>query len=133
MRPQHPVRVFAGGYSELAKEGLSFRVVGVLCFDVGVRVHWRLSGIPKAIADVLQNPAVFSQSFQQTASSSISYISLDDDVDTVYVADGSAIEPQDEGEWAGSSFFRHRVPDDASELLVRWQGEVIAIEIPPVR
>ena len=133
VRPEHPVRVLMGGDRHLLSEGLSFRVVGVLCFDVGVRVLWRISGIPKAIAEVLQNPVVVSPSLQGATSASISYVSLEDDVETLYVADGSAIEPQTDGEWAGSSFFQHQMPDDVRELRVGWQGEVVVIEVPPER
>jgi hypothetical protein len=87
---------------------------------------WRMSGIPKAIADLLGETRFVPG---PRADALIAYVSIADDLETAYSAAGSIEEPQPGGEWAGTAFFTPAVPDAATLLGVKWQGTVLQIDL----
>jgi len=124
--PRHPTRVIAGPEDYLRSDVVEFRVTGVLQFAEGIRVMWRISGIPKAVADLLGETRFTPGPRPDTL---IAYVSVSDDLDTTYSAAGSIEEPQPGGQWAGTAFFTPAVPDGASRLGVKWQGTVLQIDL----
>jgi hypothetical protein len=125
--PRYPMKVVAGPSARLGSDGLEFWVTGVLFFDEGVQVFWRMSGIPKPIADLMKDARLFSANLQED--SSVAYVTLSDDLDTTYRRTTSNLESRPNGLCSGTSTFIPGVPDSATRLSIVWQGEVIEIEV----
>lgn len=125
--PRYPMKVAAGPSARVGSDGLEFWVTGVLFFDEGVQVFWRMSGIPKPIADLMKDARLFSANLQQD--SSVAYVTLSDDLDTTYRRANSNVESRPNGLCSGTSLFGPGVPDSATRLSIVWQGEVIEIEV----
>jgi hypothetical protein len=124
---RYPTRILPGRARRLGSDGLYFRVVGVLLYDEGVQVLWRMSGIPKPIADWMRDPAAFSPALQNERS--VAFVVLRDDVGTDYTAAEPRMGAQSETEWAGSSTYTPATPASALRLSVEWQDETIDIEV----
>lgn len=124
---RHPTRVLSGSTSRLGSDGLEFRIVGALLFLEGTRVLWRMSGVPKAIADVMSDRAVFSPAAQRE--NSVAYVTISDNLNTVYEPAGSLVDLQANGEWAGTSFFIPAIPASAQQLDVHWQEEILTLDL----
>jgi hypothetical protein len=123
-----PTRVLPGPELSLGSDGLYFRVAGILLYDEGAEVLWRLSGIPKPIADWMRDPSSFSPALQNERS--VAFVALRDDVGTDYTVIQPRMAAQSETEWGGSSIFAPAIPASASRLIVVWQGETIEVEVP---
>jgi Clp amino terminal domain, pathogenicity island component len=52
--PRYPTRVIPGPELSLSQDGIVFRVVGILFYENDIEVHWKLSGVPKPLLDLLQ-------------------------------------------------------------------------------
>jgi hypothetical protein len=118
-------KVLPGPEQALGSDGLYFRVVGVLLYEERLQVLWRLSGIPKPIADWMRNPAAFSPALQNERS--VAFVAVRDDVGTDYTVLQPRMAAQSETEWAGSSIFAPAMPASALRLTVVWQEETIDI------
>jgi hypothetical protein len=125
--PRHPEKVLAGPAEHLEADGLEFRVVGVLVFAEGVRVLWRVSGVPRAIAELLDAPGVFAGPSESPAPAA--YILLSDDLSTSYLPSGATAALQPDSQLAGSSLFAPAPPEGATWLAVTWQGLVLRIDM----
>ena len=79
-----PTRVLAGPDQELTSDGLRFRVVGVLLFEKCVQVYWRMSGIPRSVADWIRDPSEFFSPARKEERS-LAFVSLQDDLGSAYV------------------------------------------------
>jgi hypothetical protein len=53
-QPRYPYRVLSGRERPLGSPSLGLRVVGVLMFDDGVSVIWRLVGVPSAVTRLVE-------------------------------------------------------------------------------
>jgi hypothetical protein len=122
-----PTRILAGPDRRLAADGFQFCVLGVHLHDDGVQIYWRLSGVPKPIADWLRNPAAFAPTLQNHRS--ITTIEIRDDLGTDYEGVQTTMAAQFDEDWAGSALFTPSVPKSASSLTVVWQHEMIGVEI----
>ena len=138
----HPTRVIPGGDRRLVSEGVEFRVTGVLGYADGFEVLWRLSGIPSAVADLVEEVATIweprsglgygpirGRPNRRVGGERTSYLSLSDDKQTVYVASQTDFEPQPDGDWAGRTYFTPHIADSAERLIVIWQREPLDLNL----
>jgi hypothetical protein len=123
----HPTRVLPGPPAHLESESLVFRIVGVLVFPEGVRVHWRISGIPKPLTGLMETTSAFSGSIGPQQS----FPELSDDAGTFYRSERVTVAPQPESELAGVSFFTPTAPSVVAGLRLHWLDQIIEVPIPP--
>ena len=125
--PRHPTKLIPGPSQRLGADGIEFRVIGVILFAEGTRVLWRISGIPSALAELLHDQTTERPSLQ--GENSVAYVMVTDDLETHYVSGGSTMEMQSAEECAGSSFFTPAVTIAASRLRVKWQGQILEVDL----
>ena len=147
---RYPYKVLSGRERPLGSASLGLRIVGVLLYDDGVSVIWRLHGVPSAVTRLVEGAtAVFGGTRQRAnclpgcARGSWSdrsprsrvveqadpFILLSDDVGTPYRTIETTYQPLEGGEWAGSSDFAPALLEGASTLTLTWEDDSITLTL----
>jgi hypothetical protein len=120
---RHPTALLSSPIEGLSSDGIDFRVVGVLLYEEGCRVFWRL--VPRPMTEPAQNRSIPPITPRR---GSTEFVSLTDDFGTNYTAEGVVSELQSNGEWAGNSFFIPAPSDAVAHLRVHWQGASVVLD-----
>jgi len=146
---RYPYKVLSGPERPLGSATLGLRVVGVLFFDDGVRVIWRLHGVPNAVTRLVgtatstsemsgnalippgPRPAIRrmiarAQSRQWEVEP---FVLLSDDVGTPFQPIETTYQPLENGEWVGSSEFAPNLLEGASTLTIGWESDSITLAL----
>jgi hypothetical protein len=123
----YPTRILPGPPELLGSDGIGFSVTGVLLYDESVQVFWRLSGIPKPIADLMKDTSGFSPATQRQ--DSIAYVSLTDDRETEYSLDSASVAARPNDTFVGRTRFTPAPPELVALLQVTWQGQSAFVDL----
>jgi hypothetical protein len=123
----YPTRILPGHSVPLGSDGLEFSVTGVLVYDEAVQVFWRLSGIPKPLADLMKDSNAFSPAVQRD--DSVAYVTLSDDLETEYSLDNASVAARPDDAFVGRSRFTPAPPETSTVLKVIWQGETVPVKL----
>jgi hypothetical protein len=123
----YPTRILPGHSVPLGSDGLEFSVTGVLVYDEAVQVFWRLSGIPKPLADLMKDSNEFSPAVQRD--DSVAYVTLSDDLETEYSLDNASVAARPDDAFVGRSRFTPAPPETSTVLKVIWQGETVPVKL----
>ena len=140
--PRYPTRVMPGPERSLSQEGIDFRVVGILFYENDIEVHWKLSGVPKPLLDLLhRDPNTRFEGMRRLREpiqrliigpggrramvtrdprvpqrggtpEGQQFLKVSVDANMRYLLALGDSEPQANGEWAGRSYF---VPEKAND------------------
>jgi hypothetical protein len=147
---RYPYKILAGPEAPLDTSSLGLRVVGVLLYDDGVSVIWRLHGVPNAVTRLVEGargssegpgfarvppgmrPAMRGMSRmtppdQPRRRESEPFVLLSDDVDTPYRTIETTYQPLEGGVWAGSSDFAPAVLEGATTLTITWEDQSVTL------
>jgi Clp amino terminal domain, pathogenicity island component len=141
-----PYKVLSGGERPLGSPTLGLRVLGVLLYDDGVNVIWRLQGVPGAVTRLVEGAATLSRRPRDARTAAGTppsvpsatapmpgevepFIVLSDDIGTPFRAVGTAYQPQDGGEWAGSCDFVPCPLAGSSTLTLTWENDSITLAL----
>jgi hypothetical protein len=146
--PRYPYKVLSGRERPLGSLSLGLRVVGVLLYDDGVSVIWRLVGVPSAVTRLVEGatssepprnvgtplrirPAIPSRPARPRPGRTAAdpFISLADDVGTAFRVSETTYQPLEDGEWAGSCEFVPALREGASTLTVSWENDSITLTL----
>jgi len=146
---RYPYKVLAGPERPLGSATLGLRVVGVLLFDDGVRVIWRLHGVPSAVTRLVGNATSSSEisgnplippgprpairpmiaRAQSRQWEGEPFVLLTDDVGTPFRPIETTYQPLENGEWAGSSDFAPSLLAGASTITLEWESDSITLAL----
>jgi len=144
---RYPYKVLAGPEGSLGSSSLSLSVVGVLLYDDGVSVIWRLHGVPSTLTRLVEGAMASSEvpgyarvppgrrpgirgmtpRAQSSRRESEPFVLLSDDVETPYRTVETTYQPLEGGEWAGSSDFAPALLPGATTLTLTWEDESISL------
>ena len=147
--PRYPYKVLSGRERPLGSPSLGLRVVGVLLYDDGVSVIWRLLGVPSALTRLVEGATASSESPRNVGTpirmrptippgparprprrrGADPFIVLFDDVGTTFRAIETTYQPLEDGEWAGSCEFAPALLEDASTLTLTWENDSITLTL----
>jgi hypothetical protein len=147
---KYPYKVLAGPARSLGSTTLGVRIVGLLLFDDGISVIWRLHGVPSAVTRLVENATATSE-FSRNARllpgmrpeirrmatrppqprrpELEPYIVLSDDLRTAFREIETTFKALESGEWAGSSDFNPSLPEGASTVTLAWEGDSITLSL----
>jgi len=144
---RYPYKVLSGPERSMGATSLGLRIVGVLLFDDGISVIWRLHGIPSAVTRLVENATASSESsgnalippgtrpeirglIARSRRREVEpFILISDDVGTAFRAIETTYQPLAGGEWAGSSDFAPPLPEGASTLTLSWEEDSITLAL----
>ena len=147
--PRYPYKVLSGRERPLGSPSLGLRVVGVLLYDDGVSVIWRLVGVPSAVTRLVEGATASSDTPRNVGTplrirpavpsrparprprrrTADPFISLSDDVGTAFRVSETTYQPLEDGEWAGSCEFAPALREAASTLTVSWEDDSITLTL----
>ena len=144
---RYPYKVLSGPERSMGAASLGLRIVGVLLFDDGISVIWRLHGIPSAVTRLVENATASSESsgnarippgtrpeirglIARSRRREVEpFILISDDVGTAFRAIETTYQPLAGGKWAGSSDFAPPLPEGASTLTLSWEEDSITLAL----
>jgi hypothetical protein len=146
---RYPYKVLSGPERPLGSASLGLRIVGVLLYDDGVSVIWRLHGVPSVVTRLVEGATASSESprnartppgvrpeirgmiarAQSRRRETVPFVVLSDDVGTPFRAIETTYQPLEGGEWAGSSDFSPALIEGVSTLTLTWENDSIILSL----
>jgi hypothetical protein len=143
--PRYPYKLLAGPERTLGSTSLGLRIVGVLLFDDGIRVTWRLHGVPGAVTRLVHDA---TRGSREATSAPMRpeirrlvararaeqrdvepYVLISDDLGTAFSEIETTFRALANGEWAGNCDFAPALPEAASTLAIAWENDSINLSL----
>jgi hypothetical protein len=148
-KPRYPYKILSGRERSLGSPSLGLRVVGVLLYDDGISVIWRLVGVPGAVTRLIEGATAYPESPRDVGSpfrprpaipseparprprrrEAGPFIVLSDDLGTSFRATETTYQPLEDGEWAGNCEFAPALREAASTLTLTWENDSITLTL----